>query len=249
MSFLIESYRDGVKTIKFNRPDKKNAITQIMYRKLGNILNEDAKDDKIVITIITGVGDYFSSGNDLKSSLESDTETGLKTVKDMVDAFINYPKLLIAVVNGRAIGIGATLPVLCDIVYATENALFDTPFVRMGLCLEGCSSYTFPYILGRSKAAEVLYLNHKLSAQEAYQFGLVSKVIPNSQLDSFIDDLHKHGTLPVKSLVRNKALLMDNWRTHLKHSNAREFDQLKECVESDDFTNTIMEFMNRKSKL
>nr|XP_023011533.1 enoyl-CoA delta isomerase 2, mitochondrial-like [Leptinotarsa decemlineata]XP_023011540.1 enoyl-CoA delta isomerase 2, mitochondrial-like [Leptinotarsa decemlineata] len=248
MSYVLQSYRDGVKTIKFNRPEKKNAMCQSMYEEISNILRKDAKDDQIILTIITGVGDYFTSGNDLKSSMENG-EQAMKAVKDMIDTFIEYPKLLIAVVNGKAIGIGATLPILCDIVYATENAEFDTPFVKMGLCVEGCSSYTYPLILGRSKASEVLYLNHKLTATEAHRLGLVSKVIPRLELETFINELHQYGTLPVNSLIRNKSVVMGNLKTQLKEISSREFDMLKECVNSEDFMDAVMTFMSRKSKL
>ncbi|CAH1155199.1 unnamed protein product [Phaedon cochleariae] len=251
MNYILQTYKDGVKTIKFNKPQRKNALSSDMYQALREILTEDAKNDKIVVTIITGTGDYFTSGNDLKSAMSNPEpkEVKLKLVQDMIEAFIAYPKLLIAVVNGRAIGIGATVVALCDIVYATDDAVFEAPFVEIGLCAEGCSSYTFPYILGRSKASEVLYLGHKLSAEEALQFGLVSKIIPQAQLESFIAGLHKYGKIPVQSLIINKALVMSNWKKGLSRSNAREFKQLGECVDSEEFSNAVIAFMSRKSKL
>lgn len=248
---LITSLCGGVRTIKINRPNKKNAMDKSVYLGITEILNADALDNNVVITIITGTGDYFSSGNDIVSALQEDSssESKLQRVKNMVDAFINYPKIIIAVVNGPAIGIGATMPVLCDIIYVSERAVFDAPFLKLGLLVEGCSSFTFPFTIGRSKASEVLYLNHKLTADEAYQFGLVSRVIPHNKVDELIESLHTYGSIPVKSIIRNKKVVMENFRQFLRKSNVSEIKMLEECLLSEEFSNAVTEFLSRKSKL
>ncbi|XP_056636704.1 enoyl-CoA delta isomerase 2 [Diorhabda sublineata] len=245
---IIETFKNGVKTIKVNRPWKKNAFNMEVYKTLTTILNEDANNDKIAVTLLTAVGDYFSSGNDMSTSMQ-DPDIAMKAVEDMVEAFINYPKLLICIVNGTAIGIGATLVTLCDIVYASDRAVFDTPFLKLGLCVEGTSSFSYPFILGRSVASEVLFLNRKLTAQEACNYGLVSRVIPHSELDEFIKDLHKYGTLSVDNIKRNKAAIMENFKKIYSDCNKREFEVLKECINSEDFSIAVQKFLMRKSKL
>lgn len=251
---MIFTQSNGVRLIKLNRPAKKNAINRNMYETLTRVLNEDAENDKIVLTIITGVGEYYSSGTDLMDAPKSDEEDqGMDkrflTVKRTVEAMINYPKLLVAVVNGPAVGIAATTLALCDIVYASDRATFETPFVALGLCAEGASSFTFPSILGKSKANEMLLLNHRLTAQEAYQFNFVSKVIPHSELNQFIEELKKFGTLSINSVKTTKALLTRNFKHVLRDCNSMECNQLIECSQSDEFIETIMKFMSRKSKL
>lgn len=251
---IIESCKNHVKTIKFNRPERKNAVNLQMYQELTNILNKDALDDNIIITIITGVGEYFSSGNDLKSAMENtrsidNITENVEIFNKMINTFINYPKILIAVVNGPAIGIGATLPTLCDIIYASNKAFFDTPFIKMGLCLEGTCSFSYPFNLGRSKASELILLNHRLSAEEAYKFGMISEVIPHTEIDNFIEKLHRHGNLPVKGVTVNKKLLMMNFKTILKESADRESEELVNCVTSSEFLENVISFLNRKSKL
>ncbi|XP_057653930.1 enoyl-CoA delta isomerase 2 [Diorhabda carinulata] len=245
---IIETFKNGVKTIKVNRPWKKNAFNMEVYKTLTTILNKDANNDKIAVTLLTAVGDYFSSGNDMSTSMQ-DPDIAMKAVEDMVEAFINYPKLLICIVNGTAIGIGATLVTLCDIVYASDRAVFDTPFLKLGLCVEGTSSFSYPFILGRSVASEVLFLNRKLTAQEACNYGLVSRVIPHSELDEFIKDLHKYGTLSVDNIKRNKAAIMENFKKIYSDCNKREFEVLKECINSEDFSIAVQKFLMRKSKL
>lgn len=249
---LIFTQTNGVRLIKFNRPAKKNAINRNMYETLTRVLNEDAENDKIVVTIITGAGDYYSSGTDLMDTpknSDNGLEKRFQIVKNTVDAIINYPKLLIAVVNGPAVGIAATTAALCDIVYASDRATFDTPFVKLGLCAEGASSFTFPSILGKSKASEVLLLNHKLTAQEAYQFNFVSKVIPHNEINNFIQSLKQFGQLSPNSVKITKNLITRNFKHILKECNTVECNQLIECSQSEEFINNVMKFMSRKSKL
>lgn len=241
------SLRDGVRKILLNRPEKKNALTQQMYKKLTQILNEDAENDQVVVTILTGTGEFYSSGNDMKSSLESGGD--LQVPRKLVQAFIDYPKIIIAVLNGPAIGIAATTLALCDIVYASNRAYIDTPFIRLSLCAEGASSYLFPRILGRSKASELLLLGNKLSAREAWQFGLVSDVIPHEQVGGFIEGLYKYGSLPVEGVKVNKGLVMRHARDMLTKVNDLEVEALQKCVGSDEFQQMVVKLMQRRSKL
>ncbi|XP_022910117.1 enoyl-CoA delta isomerase 2-like [Onthophagus taurus] len=254
MDRLLISFKNGVRTIKFNMPSRKNAVSHKVYKELGKIFNEDAENDKIIVTIITGFGEYFTSGNDFKAIMEYASEDGMPEVahqafKNFIKAFIDYPKIIIGVVNGPAVGIGATLLGLCDIAYASDKATFHAPFLRLGLCCEGASSLHFPLTMGRSRASEMLLLAKKITAQEAEKFGLVSKVIPHEQLDSFIEELHQYGDLPLNAVKINKKLIVDNYRQWFHDSNLRECTALEERAASEDFMNSVISFMNKKSKM
>lgn len=247
---VLSELNKGVRIIRINRPHRKNAISEEVYKEITKILNTDAVDDNIVVTILTGVGEYYSSGNDISSALSAtDSEESFNHVHDFVEAFINYPKILIAVVNGPAIGIAVTTLFLCDIVYASEKATFETPFLRLGLCAEGCSTYTFPLNLGRSAASDMIFLNKKMTAQEAYNRGLISKIVPHDKLQELILSLQKYGSLPVNSVKTNKRLLNENFKHILYESNRREIAALKECINSEEFSNAVASFVSRKSKL
>jgi len=252
--FLL-TLKDGIRLVQFNRPTKKNAISLEMYEELTNLLNTDASNDTVRLTILTGVGEYYSSGNDLSGGgdlsddMEKSVEIRTKIVERFVAAFINYPKLLIAVVNGPAIGIAVTSLALCDVVYASNRATFATPFVNLGFCPEGCSSFLFPRVMGRSKATEMLLLGRKLTASEAHDFGLVSKVIPHENLGEFMQSLEQYKELPPNSLRRSKELIVGNLRSALHDINVRELAMLKECLLSGEFFEAISKFMARKSKL
>lgn len=119
---IIETRQGTIKIVKYNKPSRKNAIDVNMYLRVTKILNEAAEDVDISVMVLTGAGDYYSSGNDLIAAMESSRDaTLLNALKDFIHAFITFPKLLIAIVNGPAIGIAATTLALCDLVFAAET--------------------------------------------------------------------------------------------------------------------------------
>lgn len=167
-----------------------------------------------------------------------------RPVINMVQAFIRFPKLLIAIVNGPSIGIAATIIALCDVIYASEKAYFYTPFTNLGLCAEGCSSMTFPRILGTSKANEMLMLNHKMSANEAYQFGFVAEVYKD--VEEVHEKLKQIGHLPVGSIKANKRLMRKFTIAELEAANLSEAEELGERFKSEEAFNAIIRFQQSK---
>jgi peroxisomal 3,2-trans-enoyl-CoA isomerase len=139
-------------------------------------------------------------GGDLEKTLEN----GCQTVLNFVNEFIRFEKPLVALVNGPSVGIAFTILGLFDYVVASDKATFSAPFTKLSLSPEGCSSYTFPRLMGHIKAAEVLLLNRKLTAQEAYDRNLVAQVIPHEQFitktHQILDDLAK---IPIKVNKKN----------------------------------------------
>nr|XP_045614820.1 enoyl-CoA delta isomerase 2-like isoform X1 [Procambarus clarkii] len=252
---LLVSCDNRLRTITLNRPSKKNALTPEMYEEWMAALKEAAEDPNTTITAITGSGDYYCSGNDLSnfanvdpSNMHNASKEGGVLLERFVSAFIDFPKPLIAVVNGPAIGVSVTIMALFDAVYASDKATFNTPFSALGQSPEGCSSYLFPKIMGPGKAAEMLLFNKKITAQEAYNIGLVTDVFPE---DSFQNEvwpkLQAYAKLPIKSLVYSKALTRDLEKDTLHKVNAAECERLVERWVSDDCLDAIMRFFNRKS--
>lgn len=190
----------------------------------------------------------FSSGNDLTQHFEIPSDGSFyDPLKYMVESFIRFPKLLIGIINGPAIGIGATMLALCDILYASETAYFYTPFTNLALCAEGCSSITFPRILGTSKANEMLNLNHKMSAKEALAFGFVSHVYKNEQ--EIWDKLKQIEELPLGSILANKNLTRKFTISELENANKSEIEFLTERMLSGDALAAMLKFQEtRQSK-
>lgn len=251
-SDIIISIKDGIQTIKFNRPLKRNALHHQMYVDLTAALYSAAEDDDVKLTVLTGEGNYYSSGNDLTSAMRgaSNLHESVLTVRNCVDAFISYPKLLVAVVNGPAIGIATTTLGLCDLVYASDKATFSTPFTKLGICVEGCSSYTFPRILGPRKATEVLLLSKEMSAEEAFRYGFVNKVIPHSKLQQEVSAcLAEYSQLSHQSVIVCKQLMKRFDQKELYLANIEEVKCLIERWKSPDSAEALMKFLSRKSKM
>ncbi|XP_072366104.1 enoyl-CoA delta isomerase 2 isoform X2 [Scyliorhinus torazame] len=197
----------NITTILLNRPAKKNAISIKMYEEIMTALEQAAKDDS-TLTVMTGSGDYYCSGNDLSNftdigteGLEQKSKNSAELLKRYVSHYIDFPKPLIGVINGPAVGVAVTVLGLFDAVYSTDKATFHAPFSKLGQSPEGCSSYTFPKIMGTGKANEIILFNKKLTAAQAYELGLVTEVFPDSTFQKEVwKRLHAYAKLPKNDL-------------------------------------------------
>lgn len=253
---LLVTTEDKITTIKLNRPSKKNAITTEMYNEIVAALDQASKDDS-VLTVMTGAGDFYCSGNDLtnftkipEGGVEAMAQQAGELLRRYIKAYIDFPKPLIAVVNGPAVGVSVTVLGLFDLVYATERATFHTPFSQLGQSAEGCSSYTFPKLMGQAKASEMLLFNKKLSAVQACELGLVTEVFPDATFHSEVwTRLKAYAQLPPNSLALSKQLIRSVERERLHAVNDAEVELLRERWTSDECFNAIMSFFQSKAKL
>ncbi|XP_044150775.1 enoyl-CoA delta isomerase 2-like [Bufo gargarizans] len=249
-------YQDKITKIVLNRPKKKNAFSVEMYQEVCTAL-DDAGEDDSVLTVVTGQGDYFSSGNDLSNALrpltgspEEMMKGGSGTVRDLIGKIIDFPKPLVAMVNGPAVGIATTILGLFDLVYASDKATFNTPFSKLALYPEGCSSYTFPKIMGLSKAIEVLVFNKILTAQEAYHVGFVAEVFPDSTFQQEVwSRLTVYATLPKNCLALSKQLIRNLEKEKLHEVCDKEMEAIAKGYFSEEAKSAIQNFFQRKAKL
>ncbi|XP_072416550.1 enoyl-CoA delta isomerase 2 [Chiloscyllium punctatum] len=247
---------NNITTILLNRPAKKNAISVLMYEEIMKALEQAAKDDS-TLTVMTGSGDYYCSGNDLSNftdigpeGVEQKSKNSGELLKRYVSHYIDFPKPLIGVINGPAVGVAVTILGLFDAVYATDKATFHAPFSQLGQSPEGCSSYTFPKIMGTSKANEILLFNKKLTAAQACELGLVTEVFPDSTFQKEVwKKLHAYAKLPKNSLAFSKQLIRGVEKEKLHAVNAQECERLVERWLSEECMNAIMGFFEKKSKL
>ena len=253
---IVKTLENGVLTVRLDRVEKKNAMTLEMYRQLTKTINDAATDNSVNFFVFTGTGDFFSSGNDLGNFIEK-LKTGAdiqemavdsaKLVLDYVNAFIDFPKPMIALVNGPSIGIGCTILGLFDLVYASDKAYFQTPFSQLGLNPEGCSSYTFPQLFGGPLAAEVLLMNRKITAEEALKARFVTDVFPADQYEAEckkrVDYISKQ---PPKSLMYSKMLIRSAHRDALLKANIDECKRLEERFTSDEAMSAVANFFKSK---
>ena len=206
---ILTSKANGILTIEFNRPDKKNAITAAMYQMMADAIRNAEGAAAVRAILITGKPEVFTAGNDLDDFLKNESsEVGDRPVAQFMRALSSASKPVVAAVAGNAVGIGTTLLMHCDLVYAAENAKFAMPFTQLGLCPEFASSMLFPQMVGYQRAAEKLMLGEAFSAAEAYEMGLVSRVVPVDDLVPFAHgQAAKLVALPASSLRVTKRLM------------------------------------------
>ena len=210
----IAASRDGgVLEIALDRPRKKNALTADMYAALAQAVREADIDDAVRVVLFRGNGDSFCAGNDLEDFAANPPAGDDAPVFRFLDAASRAAKPFVAAVHGSAVGIGTTLLLHCELVYAAEDARFALPFTRLGLVPEFASSYLLPAIAGYQRAAELLLLGDAFDAKKAYEAGFVTRVVATSDvLDTAREAASRLAALPPLSVQRTKALMR---RAHL----------------------------------
>jgi enoyl-CoA hydratase/carnithine racemase len=207
------------RTLIFNRPAKKNALTVAMYATLAERLDEAAALPGVRAVVLTGAGDAFTSGNDLGDFMAHPSMDADHHVVKFLRALVRFPKPIVAAVNGAAIGIGTTMLLHCDLVLAAASARFQLPFVKLGLSPEGGSSLLLPRLAGFQRAAELLLWGEPFDARAAHGIGLVNDVHPEAELAAQVASrLEKLLELPPQAVIAAKELLRRPMREELERT-------------------------------
>jgi enoyl-CoA hydratase/carnithine racemase len=208
MPNIVTELGGGVLRVQLDRPEKKNALTRAMYTRLTEVLEAADADPATRVIVLHGAGDAFTAGNDLRDFLEQPPQDQDHPTFRFILAVSRVQKPLVAAVHGVAIGIGTTLLLHCDLVYAAEGARFHTPFVDLGLVPELASSLTLPALVGHQRAAEMLLLGQPVDATRAAQLGFVNAVVPADRLlDTAMEAARTLAAKPAASVRLTKALM------------------------------------------
>lgn len=241
------SIEDGVFIIHIDRPEKKNALLPSMYRALGDGINLADTSPDVNVILIRGTDDCFTSGNDVNSFVSSDTATEERPSVHFMHALHNARKPLIAAVNGLAIGIGTTLLLHCDLVYAADNSFLQLPFTRLGLCPEAGSSFLLPQQIGYRRAAELLLLGERFDAKRACEYGIVTAVL--SQKDCLAHAMTQAkalAALPPLAVQTSKRLMRQNNRDVVPAVIEQELKDFGALLQSEDAQAIMQAFLDRK---
>ncbi len=179
---ILTHAEGGVLRLTIDRPEKKNALTVAMYAALADALGQAEADPAVRAVLLHGSGDAFTAGNDLGDFAANPPSDGSSPVFRFLTAISTFAKPIVAAVHGPAIGIGTTLLLHCDLVYATPEARLQLPFVTLGLCPEAASSYLLPLVVGPQRAAELLLLGEPFTGEQAHAWGLVTELLPEGGL-------------------------------------------------------------------
>jgi 2-(1,2-epoxy-1,2-dihydrophenyl)acetyl-CoA isomerase len=242
----------GVKRITFNNPGRRNAVDFGMFEAFAAAVAEAATDESRVV-VITGAGDFFCAGLDMKSI--DPKELAASDVAARIRGLINppvaglraLPKPVVARVHGPAAGIGFSYVLAADVVVASDEATFSQSFVRVGLMPDGGATYLLPALVGRAKAFELMATGDTLSAQDAQRLGLVSRVVPRAGLDAAVDRIVEGlAAAPRPSLARIKAALNLSEQHSLAAALDFEAEGQAECFRSPDFVEGVTAFMQKR---
>jgi enoyl-CoA hydratase/carnithine racemase len=248
VSFILDEKIGAVLRLTLNRPEKKNALTQDMYQRLADKINEAAGDFSIRAVVINSNGDSFTAGNDINDFANDPQMDEGSPVFNFLFAIHNFPKPLIAAVKGRAVGIGTTMLMHCDLVTANPDTQFSMPFVSLGLVAEGGSSYNFPRLVGHAKASEILLTGRTFSASEALEMGLINTVAKD-ELSAAMAFANEIAEQPPTAVINTKALLKSGSHEALNQVIKAEGILFKLAAQSDEAQIAFMNFLTKKSKV
>ena len=242
---LLVSTADGVCEIRFNRPEKRNAITLAMYGAFARALSSAQAEEAVRAVLLSGEGASFCAGNDLQDFLNSPPLNDTHPAMQLLRLLPTFGKPLLAAVHGQTVGIGVTMLLHCDLVIAARTTQLSLPFVALGLIPEAGSSLLLPRLVGQQRAAEMLLLGKPFDAATAHQLGLVTRVVEDAALQGEARALARAiAQQPAASLLATRRLLRGDPREILMRieEEARIFGAQ---LQSPEFKAGIRAFMAR----
>jgi enoyl-CoA hydratase/carnithine racemase len=243
---LIVTTAAHVMEIRFNRPEKKNALTRAMYDGVVTAFAAAEHDPAIRVILLTGTGDTFTSGNDIKDFQQRSAEQNSSAASPFLTALSTLQKPLIAAVNGAAIGVGTTMLAHCDLIVAARSARFVMPFTRLGLVPEAGSSLLFPQLLGHQRASAMLLLGDALDADAALAAGFVYQVVDDAELMDAARALTARLAVLPPQAVRQTKHLMRRGQPDLTGRIGEELELFRERVHSPEAAEAFAAFMEKR---
>lgn len=244
---IVTELQDHVLTIRLNRPDKKNALTQAMYTAMAEALLKADTDDAVRSILFTGTPDCFCSGNDIQDFLQMPPSSKDAPVARFMLALASARKPVVAALNGPAVGVGTTLLLHVDLAYAGESTRFHMPFVNIGICPEFASSLLLPQMIGHAQAAELVMLAEPFTAQKALECKLINAVLPNDQvLEHARAKAVKLAQQPPQALRTTKALLRRWTSARIEEAILAEADQFMPMLKGPEALEALTAFLQKR---
>ena len=245
---IIVSCEGGVLEIRFNRPAKKNAITNSMYGAMADALEAGEADPSVRAILFTSAGDFYTAGNDLMdfAAIASGAAGAApRHVARFLERIISAEKPIVAAVRGHAVGVGVTMLLHCDLVYVAEDAALTTPFVDLGLVPEAASSLTIPARLGHARAFAILGLGEPLLGRDAVAVGIANAALAAAEVEPRARlAAHALAKKPAESLRLTKGLMRD--RETLLARMRIESECFAERLQSEEARAAFAAFLSRR---
>ncbi|MFU8805870.1 MAG: enoyl-CoA hydratase [Bradymonadaceae bacterium] len=244
----IQIHRDGpVLELIINRPETKNALTLAMYESLVKGLEEADQNDAIRVVLIRGAGGNFTSGNDLKDFMQDPPMDQSSPVFRFLTALLGARKPILAAVDGFAIGIGTTMLLHCDLVYATTTARFQLPFINLAVVPEAASSLLLPRMMGHQRAAELLFFGDGFGSEKAQELGFLNGIVAPEELEAAVRTRAlKLAEKPPAALLETKKLLKRAPTDEIAEAMRFEAAIFAERLGSPEFAEAVSAFFEKR---
>lgn len=248
MGHVQTELKADVLRIAIDRPEKKNALTSAMYTALADAFEQGEANPDVRVMLLHGNGDSFTAGNDLEDFLANPwKEQAVPPALRFIAAVAGAQKPVVAAVHGMAVGIGVTILLHCDLVYAAEDTRLIMPFVNLGIVPEAGSTVLLPAMMGHQRAAELLMLGAPLNAQRAYELGLVNAVVaPETLLAMSLEVTQKLAEKPPGALRATKALLRKAGQAELERAMREEVQAIAERLGSPETREALTAFLGKR---
>jgi len=245
---LVQIRQDGgVLLITLNRPAAKHALNLAMYRTLCATLERASTDPQTRCVVLTGSEGCFTAGNDLKDFQEQPLQAPDHPTLRFLRLLPGFPKPLVAAIDGPAVGIGTTMLLHFDLVYATSRARFALPFINLAVVPEAGSTLLLPQLCGHRRAAELLYFGEPFTAETAREIGLVNELLPaQTLLSEVLARATKLAGKPAAVLQATKSLLRAPQREALERVVEQEIALFQEMLQGPECQKILASFFERK---
>jgi enoyl-CoA hydratase/carnithine racemase len=248
MSHVQCKVAGAVQCIAINRPEKKNALTAEMYTALAGAVEQAEADPAVRVMLLHAVGEAFTGGNDLLDFLQKPwAGQQMPPAVRFIHAVTYAKKAIVAAVQGLAVGVGVTILLHCDLVYASEDAKFIVPFIDLGIVPEAASTVLLPALMGHQRAAELLMLGGPLDVQRAYHLGLVNAVVaPDALFDTASQAAQKLAEKPWGSLLACKRLMKKANQAEVDRALREEVMEIKDRLDSPETREALAAFVEKR---
>jgi enoyl-CoA hydratase/carnithine racemase len=246
MGDVLVTQTGPVLEVLFNRPEKKNALTGAMYAAVVDAFHHADDDSTIRVVLLSGIGDTFTSGNDIKDFQSRAATNEPAHASPFLTALASLATPLVAAVNGAAIGVGTTMLAHADLVIAARSARFAMPFTSLGLVPEAASSLLFPRLLGHQRASALLLLGDAMDAETAREWGFVNQVVADEDLMTTAHGVAARLAALPPAAVRQTKNLIKNGRSDVPGRIAEELVLFRERLRSPEAAEAFQAFVEKR---
>ena len=248
MGHIQTELKDDVLRITIDRPEKKNALTGAMYTALADAVEQGDTNPDVRVMLLHGNGDSFTAGNDLEDFMANQWKgQEHPPAVRFITTVVHAKKPIVAAVQGSAVGVGVTILLHCDLVYAAGDAKLTMPFVNLGIVPEAASTVILPLQIGHQLASELLMLGTSVSGQRAYELGMVNAVVPlDALLSTAMNAAHVLAEKPAAALRATKALMKKAGAAEVERALQEEVAVIAERLASAETHEALSAFLQKR---